>query len=68
VIYLSDNNQNKKSTNEANIRLNNQFNDYNKRFPSGSITNTNEANQEIQEQFYESDDKEKIVYSRFMSQ
>lgn len=68
MIILSENNRDKVSTNEANIKLNNKFNDYNERFPSGVITNTNEANQEIQEQFYEGTDEEKIIYSRFMSQ
>jgi hypothetical protein len=61
-------NENKISTNEANIKLNNQFNDYTERFPSNVITNTEEANQEIQEQFYDNSEDKKIIYSRFMSQ
>jgi hypothetical protein len=61
-------NENKISTNEANIKLNNQFNDYTERFPSNVITNTDEANQEIQEQFYDNSEDKKIIYSRFMSQ
>jgi hypothetical protein len=65
---LSNKKDNDISINETNIKLNNKFNDYSERFPSEVISNTDEANQEIQEQFYDDTDKEKIVYSRFMSQ
>lgn len=65
---MSEMNRNKLSTNEANIKLNNKFNDFSDRFPSKVISNTDEANQEIQEQFYESTEEKKIIYSPFMSQ
>jgi hypothetical protein len=65
---MSKTNRNKISTNEANIKLNDKFNDYSDRFPSQVISNTDEANQEIQEQFYENTEEEKITYSPFMSQ
>lgn len=65
---MSEINRNKLSTNEANIKLNNKFNDFSDRFPSEVISNTDEANQEIQEQFYESTEEKKIIYSPFMSQ
>jgi hypothetical protein len=65
---MSKTNRNKISTNEANIKLNDKFNDYSDRFPSQVISNTDEANQEIQEQFYENTEEEKIIYSPFMSQ
>lgn len=65
---MSEINRNKLSTNEANIKLNNKFNDFSDRLPSEVISNTDEANQEIQEQFYESTEEKKIIYSPFMSQ
>lgn len=65
---MSEMNRNKLSTNETNIKLNNKFNDFSDRFPSEVISNTDEANQEIQEQFYESTEEKKIIYSPFMSQ
>jgi hypothetical protein len=65
---LSKENQNKISTNEANLKINDRFNDYKERFPSEVISNTDEANQEIQEQFYENTEEKKIIYSPFMSQ
>ncbi|MHC0039306.1 hypothetical protein [Pseudoneobacillus sp. C159] len=65
---MSKNNRKKMSTNEANMKLNARFNNDSERFPSGVISNPNEANQEIQEQFYEGTEEEKIIYSPFMSQ
>jgi hypothetical protein len=65
---LSKENQNKISTNEANLKINDRFNDYKERFPSEIISNTDVANQEIQEQFYENTEEKKIIYSPFMSQ
>jgi hypothetical protein len=65
---MSKTNRNKISTNEANIKLNDKFNDYSDRFPSQVISNTDEANQAIQEQFYDNTEEKKIIYSPFMSQ
>jgi hypothetical protein len=65
---MSKTNRNKISTNEVNIKLNDKFNDYSDRFPSQVISNTEEANQEIQERFYENTEEKKIIYSPFMSQ
>jgi hypothetical protein len=65
---MSKTNPNKISTNEANIKLNDKFNDYSDRFPSQVISNTDEANQAIQEQFYDNTEEKKIIYSPFMSQ
>jgi hypothetical protein len=65
---LSKENQNKLSTNEANLKINDRFNDFNERFSSEVITNSDEANQEIQEQFYENKEEKKIIYSPYMSQ
>jgi hypothetical protein len=65
---LSEINRNKMSTNETNIKLNERFNDHSERFPSEVISNTDVANQEIQERFYEDTEEKKIIYSPFMSQ
>ncbi|CAG9610538.1 hypothetical protein [Pseudoneobacillus rhizosphaerae] len=65
---MSKENQNKLSTNEANLKINDRFNDFNERFSSEVISNSDEANQEIQEQFYDNTEEKKIIYSPYMSQ